>query len=210
MSNIKRSFKDSKMKDLEVLSKCHHVYDSYLVSGHSLVDPIQNIVQSIDHEKGEWFEYTQTLAPKKFSKVKIGTHKNGKPKYRKDYYGEMSPQKQYKLLKTNILKYVKENDFILVMSYEWQKNGNLHTHAILRHKGNYELPIKTMQQYFKKLLGKNSMSIIRNGSTWAGYIVKDLAKSGIPMECVNTKWISLNDKPDNIMFWFNAMNIEQS
>lgn len=178
--------------------KYEHIWWKYREEGHFLVDPILDSFKTVaeQHESNsfKYYEYTQTIDPKKFDRIPDGLYKTGRTKYRKQYLGDQSPEKQHSVINRTIDKYITERgspfgDIVIIQAYEFNKNGNIHSHGIIRHSGDYEVYLRKFQQHMKSKIGRNSISPIRKIESWIGYMLKEIETTQIPITIINKELI---------------------
>lgn len=190
-------------------NKYSNNYEKFLESGHFLVDPIKNMVLNHNRNLCEYFEFTQTISPKKYDLVNRGINDNGKGKPQRLLLGDMTPEQQHKFMEKTIRNEIGE-DFCFIMSYEFQKgNGNLHTHGIIKHKSNYESHLRNLQKVLKKKIGRNSLSKLREPEVWVGYLIKELATTQIPLSYGNLEHVKNNEKGKTMEYFIRLMELQE-
>lgn len=157
----------------------------------SLSTLCKKIDNNYNEERSAWYEYTQTLSPKKF-------YKENKKKV---LYCELEPKKQMSKLIKSLKGFIDGVDITGIICFEFNKNGNIHFHSLLRHTGGYEVTLRQLQQKMKSKFGRNSLSKVNNLEKYGGYIFKSLEDTHIRPYQVNPHIIDKCVSRENITYF---------
>lgn len=182
------------MNNCKDRNKYIEIFEDFIEEVHSLVGPLKKIYHQHVDDNIKYYEYTQTISPK----IKI------KYMEKNCLLSEMDPEIQYEHFHKLFKQYTMDNNIFMFVTFEFQKNGNIHSHAIVRHKSGYEMRLRKMQKYFKRQLGRNSLSEIKNIYSWVGYMVKEIKQSQMKPKIYNLCIVD-NEKHEekSILYYFN-------
>lgn len=103
-------------------------------------------------------------------------------------YWEYDPDEQYEELCKIIRKYALRHRIDTLTCFEFNKNGNVHTHMLLRSEYGYERKLRCMQKYMSNKFGRTSLSEVNNFKKYFLYMVKDFGKADLDyLEIINDK-----------------------
>ena len=174
---VKDGYYDSKQRATSLSALCKKIDTNY------------------NTDQTAWYEYTQTIGPKK------GYKKTGERS--KTLYNDLPPKKQIKQLKKRLIQYIGEEDITGLVCFEFNKNGNIHFHGLLRHTGGYEIHLRRVQQHMKKEFGRNSLSKVNSIEKYGGYILKDIQQTGIYPLIINEHIIDKTEDRHKINYYLN-------
>lgn len=176
------------------------LYEDFIEEVHFLVGPLKKICQQHADDNIKYYEYTQTISPK--TKIKY-MEKNC-------LLSDMDPEVQYEYFHKLFKQYTTDNKIFMFVTFEFQKNGNIHTHAITRHNTGYEIKLRKMQKYFKRQLGRNSLSEIKSIQSWIGYMVKEIKQTDMKPKIYNLHIVdNEKHKEKSILYYFNDITNRQ-
>lgn len=98
------------------------------------------------------------------------------------YYG--TPDIQIRVLREWLYNQLKKRRMKGVFVYEFHENLNIHLHGIINMiniKENYEIHFARLKNTINRVVGRSSITPIKNIDKYLTYIIKDMHKSGLPM-----------------------------
>lgn len=151
----------------------------------SLVQRMPKIYDKIIHYRNnpEYREITVTIKP---SCKLLG----------KLYYAD--PLDQYNKI-VEVL--TEQKQFKYIICGEFHKNGNVHIHGAVMHPSGYDIHYARLRRKLARLIGRTSITEIKDKEKWLNYMFKEQHKSGLEIHTIGYTNMDMKYLPNYNKRW---------